>query len=167
MGLSARDTVLPVVPMFHVNAWVLPYACPLVGARMVMPGPRLDGASLYQQLERERVTFAAGVPTIWFGLLNHLRETGQRLTSLRRAVIGGAAPPPSMIEAFEEEYGVEVLHGWGMTEMGPVGAVCGWTRPWRRCPWRSSAGPSRSRAGRSGASNQDRRRPRQAAASRR
>jgi 3-(methylthio)propionyl---CoA ligase len=125
MGLSARDTVLPVVPMFHVNAWVLPYACPLVGARMVMPGPRLDGASLYQQFERERVTFAAGVPTIWFGLLNYLRETGQRLTSLRRAVIGGAAPPPSMIEAFEEEYGVEVLHGWGMTEMSPVGAVCG------------------------------------------
>ena len=119
MGLSARDTVLPVVPMFHVNAWGLPYACPLVGARMVMPGPRLDGASLYQQFEREGVTFAAGVPTIWFGLLNHLRETGQRLTSLRRAVIGGAAPPPSMIEAFEEEYGVEVLHGWGMTEMRP------------------------------------------------
>ena len=125
MGLSARDTVLPVVPMFHVSAWGLPYACPLVGARMVMPGPRLDGASLYQQFEREGVTFAAGVPTIWFGLLDHLRETGQRLTSLRRAVIGGAAPPPSMIEAFEEEYGVEVLHGWGMTEIGPVGAVCG------------------------------------------
>jgi 3-(methylthio)propionyl---CoA ligase len=125
MGLSSRDTVLPVVPMFHVNAWGLPYACPLVGARMVMPGPRLDSASLYQQFEREGVTFAAGVPTIWFGLLKHLRETGQRLTSLRRAVIGGAAPPPSMIEAFEGQYGVEVLHGWGMTEMSPVGSVCG------------------------------------------
>jgi fatty-acyl-CoA synthase len=125
MGLSARDTVLPIVPMFHVNAWGLPYACPLVGARMVMPGPRLDGAGLYQQFERESVTFAAGVPTIWFGLLNHLRDTGQRLTSLRRAVIGGAAPPPSMIEAFEDQHGVEVLHGWGMTEMSPVGAVCG------------------------------------------
>ena len=124
MGLSSRDTVLPVVPMFHVNAWGLPYACPLVGARMVMPGPRLDGASLYQQFEREGVTFAAGVPTIWFGLLNHLRETGQRLSSLQRAVIGGAAPPPSMIEAFEDQHGVEVLHGWGMTEMSPVGAVC-------------------------------------------
>jgi fatty-acyl-CoA synthase len=91
---------------------------------MVMPGPRLDGASLYQQFERERVTFAAGVPTIWFGLLDHLRETGSRLTSFERVVIGGAAAPPSMIEAFEEEYGVEVLHGWGMTEMSPVGAVC-------------------------------------------
>jgi fatty-acyl-CoA synthase len=124
MGLNARDTVLPIVPMFHVNAWGLPYACPLVGARMVMPGPRLDGASLYQQFERERVTYASGVPTIWFGLLNHLRETGARLTSLRRVVIGGAAAPPSMIEAFEDEYGIEVLHGWGMTEMSPVGAVC-------------------------------------------
>jgi fatty-acyl-CoA synthase len=124
MGLSSRDTVLPAVPMFHVNAWGLPYACPLVGARMVMPGPRLDGASLYRQLEREGVTFAAGVPTVWFGLLNHLRETGSRFTDFERVVIGGAAPPLSMIEAFEEEYGVEVLHGWGMTEMSPVGAVC-------------------------------------------
>jgi acyl-CoA synthetase (AMP-forming)/AMP-acid ligase II len=124
MGLSCRETVVPVVPMFHVNAWGLPYACPLVGARMAMPGPRLDGASLYQQFEREQVTFAAGVPTIWFGLLDHLRATGQRLTSLRRVMIGGAAAPASMVEAFEDEYGVEVLHGWGMTEMSPVGAVC-------------------------------------------
>ncbi|HEX6114082.1 MAG TPA: long-chain-fatty-acid--CoA ligase [Geminicoccaceae bacterium] len=124
MGLTARDTVLPAVPMFHVNAWGLPYACPLVGARMVMPGPRLDGASIHEQFERERVTFAAGVPTVWFGLLNHLRESGKRLTSFERVVIGGAAPPLSMIEAFEEEYGSEVLHGWGMTEMSPVGAVC-------------------------------------------
>jgi fatty-acyl-CoA synthase len=124
MGLTSRDTVLPVVPMFHVNAWGLPYACPLVGARMVMPGPRLDGASLYEQLERERVTFAAGVPTVWFGLLDHMRASGQGLSSLERVVIGGAAPPLSMIEAFEDAYGVEVLHGWGMTEMSPVGAVC-------------------------------------------
>jgi acyl-CoA synthetase (AMP-forming)/AMP-acid ligase II len=124
MGLSARDTVLPVVPMFHVNAWGLPYACPLVGARMVMPGPRLDGASLYERFERERVTFAAGVPTIWFGLLNHMKETGKRLSSLERVVIGGAAAPLSMIQAFELEHGVQVLHGWGMTEMSPVGSVC-------------------------------------------
>jgi len=124
LGLSARDTVLPAVPMFHVNAWGLPYACPLVGARMVMPGPRLDGASLYRQLEGERVTFAAGVPTVWFGLLDHLRERKGRLPHLERLVIGGAAPPLSMIEAFENQYGVEVLHGWGMTEMSPVGAVC-------------------------------------------
>jgi acyl-CoA synthetase (AMP-forming)/AMP-acid ligase II len=124
MGLSDRETVLPVVPMFHVNAWGLPYACPLVGARMVMPGPRLDGESLYEQFECERVTFASGVPTIWFGLLNHMKETGKRPTSLRRVVIGGAAAPRSMIEAFEQDYGIEVLHGWGMTEMSPVGAVC-------------------------------------------
>src|SRR5918994_6262841 len=124
MGLNSRDTVLPAVPMFHVNAWGLPYACPLVGARMVVPGPRLDGASLYLQFERERVTFASGVPTVWFGLLDHLRETGRRLISFERVVIGGAAAPPSMIDAFEDEYGVEVLHGWGMTEMSPVGAVC-------------------------------------------
>ncbi|HSA81606.1 MAG TPA: AMP-binding protein, partial [Geminicoccaceae bacterium] len=123
MGLSCRETVLPVVPMFHVNAWGLPYACPLVGARIVMPGPRLDGASLYEQFERERVTFASGVPTIWFGLLNHLKETGKRPTTLRRVVIGGSAAPRSMIETFEQDYGIEVLHGWGMTEMSPVGAV--------------------------------------------
>ena len=154
-----RD-VLPVVPMFHVNAWGLPYACPLVGARMVMPGPRLDGASLYEQFERERVTFAAGVPTIWFGLLNHLSETG-RPTSLRRVVIGGAAAPPSMIETFEEEYGIEVLHGWGMTEMSPVGAVCSLDPAMAGCPtssarikqkqgpaiWGSSSRSSTSRAG--------------------
>ena len=124
IGLSARDTVLPAVPMFHVNAWGLPYACPLVGARMVMPGPRLDGAGLYQQLERERVTFAAGVPTIWFNLLDHLKASGAKLRYLDRVVIGGAAVPLSMIEAFENQYDVEVRHGWGMTEMSPVGAVC-------------------------------------------
>jgi fatty-acyl-CoA synthase len=124
MGLNDRETVLPVVPMFHVNAWGLPYACPLVGARMVMPGPRLDGAGLFEQFERERVTFASGVPTIWFGLLTHLKETGKRPTSLRRMVIGGAAAPRSMIDTFEQDYGIEVLHGWGMTEMSPVGAVC-------------------------------------------
>jgi acyl-CoA synthetase (AMP-forming)/AMP-acid ligase II len=134
MGLSDRETVLPVVPMFHVNAWGLPYACPLVGARMVMPGPRLDGASLYEQFERERVTFASGVPTIWFGLLNHLKETGQRPTSLRRVVIGGAAAPRSMIETFEQDYGIEVLHGWGMTEMSPVGAVCSLNATLARLP---------------------------------
>jgi 3-(methylthio)propionyl---CoA ligase len=122
-GLACDDVVLPVVPMFHVNAWGLPYACPLVGVGMVMPGPRLDGASLYEQFERERVTFSAGVPTIWFGLLNHLKETGSRLTTLRRVLIGGSAAPCSMIEAFED-HGVEVRHGWGMTEMSPVGAVC-------------------------------------------
>jgi 3-(methylthio)propionyl---CoA ligase len=123
LGLACDDIVLPVVPMFHAGAWGLPYACPLAGVGMVMPGPRLDGASLYEQLERERVTFSAGVPTIWFGLLNHLAKTGQRLSTLRRVIIGGAAAPRSMIEAFED-LGVEVRHGWGMTEMSPVGSIC-------------------------------------------
>jgi 3-(methylthio)propionyl---CoA ligase len=123
LGLAVDDVVLPVVPMFHANAWGLPYACPLVGVGMVMPGARLDGASLYELLERERVTFSAGVPTIWFGLLNHLAETGRRLTTLRRVVIGGSAAPRAMIDAFEDQ-GIEVRHGWGMTEMSPVGAIC-------------------------------------------
>ncbi len=124
LGLTARDVVLAVVPMFHVNAWGLPYYCPMAGLSMVMPGPRLDGASLYEQLERESVTFSAGVPTVWFGLLNYLAETGKRLTTLRRVTIGGSAPPLSMIEAFEDQHGVEVRQGWGMTEMSPVGTVC-------------------------------------------
>jgi 3-(methylthio)propionyl---CoA ligase len=123
LGLAGDDVVLPVVPMFHANAWGLSYACPLVGVGIVMPGARLDGASLYEQIERWRVTFSAGVPTIWFGLLDHLAKTGGRLSTLRRVVIGGAAAPRSMIDAFEDQ-GVEVRHGWGMTEMSPVGAIC-------------------------------------------
>ncbi len=124
LRMSCDEVVLPVVPMFHVNAWGLPYCAPLVGAAIAMPGPRLDGASLYAQFERDGVTFSAGVPTIWFGLLNYLKETGKRLSTLKRIVIGGAAAPPSMIDAFEDDHGVEVLHGWGMTEMSPVGALC-------------------------------------------
>jgi 3-(methylthio)propionyl---CoA ligase len=134
MALSAAETVVPVVPMFHVNAWGLPYACPLVGAKLVMPGPRLDGASLHELFERERVTFSAGVPTIWFGLLRHLEQTGGRLSSLKSVVIGGAAPPLSMIERFENDYGVEVKHGWGMTEMSPVGTVCRLSREMAALP---------------------------------
>jgi fatty-acyl-CoA synthase len=134
MALSAAETVAPVVPMFHVNAWGLPYACPLVGAKLVMPGPRLDGASLHALFEREQVTFSAGVPTLWFGLLRHLEQTGGRLSSLKSVVIGGAAPPLSMIETFENDHGVEVRHGWGMTEMSPVGSVCRLTREMAALP---------------------------------
>jgi acyl-CoA synthetase (AMP-forming)/AMP-acid ligase II len=123
MGISSRDVVLPAVPMFHVNAWGLPYTCPMIGAKMVMPGTRLDGASLLEQFEREGVTFSAGVPTIWFNLLNHLKETGRRPSTLRKVVIGGAAAPRSMIQTFEEDYGVEVVHAWGMTEMTPLGVI--------------------------------------------
>jgi acyl-CoA synthetase (AMP-forming)/AMP-acid ligase II len=123
LDLGPRDVVLPVVPMFHVNAWGLPYTCPLAGAGMVMPGPRLDGQSLYEQFENEGVTFSAGVPTVWLGLLDHLRASGRRLSTLRSLVIGGAAAPLAMIRAFEDEFGIEVLHGWGMTEMSPVGTI--------------------------------------------
>lgn len=120
LDLSANDTVLPVVPMFHVAAWGMPYSLPMVGAKIVFPGPALDGSSLYGLCEAEGVTMAAGVPTVWLGLLDHVRSTGHRFTSLRRTVIGGAAPGIAMIRAFEDDYGVAVLQGWGMTETSPV-----------------------------------------------
>jgi len=124
LNLSARDVVMPVVPMFHVNAWGLPYSCALVGTKLVFPGAGMDGASLYELLEKEKVTVSAGVPTIWLGLLNHLRQNGLKFTTFNRTVIGGSACPPAMIESFEEEFGVHVLHAWGMTEMSPLGTVC-------------------------------------------
>ena len=123
MALSAKDVVLPVVPMFHANAWGLPYACLLVGAKMVFPGAALDGKSLFELFEDEKVTFSAGVPTVWLGLLQFMAETNHRFTTMKRTVIGGSACPPAMIRAFETEHGVEVLHAWGMTEMSPLGVV--------------------------------------------
>jgi fatty-acyl-CoA synthase len=122
-GLSARDCILPVVPMFHVNAWGVPYSAPMVGAKIVFPGAALDGKSLFELMEAERVTCAAGVPTVWMGLLNHLQAGGLRFSTLQRTSVGGAACPPAMIEAFHR-LDVEVLHGWGMTEMSPLGTVC-------------------------------------------
>ena len=123
INLSARDVILPVVPMFHVNAWGLPYACALVGAKLVFPAQHLDGKSLYQLFESEQVTMSAGVPTVWLGLLNYMKEQKLRFSTLKRVVIGGSACPPAMIRAFQQEYGVEVLHAWGMTEMSPLGTV--------------------------------------------
>ena len=124
MALSARDSVLPVVPMFHVNAWGIPYSAALTGCKLVLPGPALDGKSIYELIEAEQVTYAAGVPTIWQMLLGHMRPLGLKFTSLNRTVIGGSACPPAMINAFRDDYGVEVLHAWGMTEMSPLGTVC-------------------------------------------
>ena len=124
MCLSARDAVLPVVPMFHVNAWGIPYSAALTGAKLVLPGPALDGKSIYELLEAERVTYAAGVPTIWQMLLGHMKPGGLKFSTLKRTVIGGSACPPAMITAFNDEYGVEVLHAWGMTEMSPLGTLC-------------------------------------------
>ncbi|HSV69959.1 MAG TPA: 3-(methylthio)propionyl-CoA ligase [Methylibium sp.] len=123
MGLSARDTVLPVVPMFHVNAWGLPYAAAMTGCRLVFPGPHLDGKSLYELFETERVSFSAGVPTVWLGLINHAKQNGLKFSTFKRTVIGGSACPPAMLATLEDEFGVEVIHAWGMTELSPLGTL--------------------------------------------
>ena len=123
MGISATDTVLPVVPMFHANAWGLAFSCPAVGAKLVMPGAKLDGASVHELLESEGVTFSAAVPTVWQMLLTHLRETNGRLTTLKRVVIGGSAVPEAIVRGFRDEYGVSVTHAWGMTETSPLGTL--------------------------------------------
>jgi 3-(methylthio)propionyl---CoA ligase len=123
MGVSARDAVLPVVPMFHVNAWGIPHAVALTGAKLVLPGKDLDGKSLFDLMEAERVTFSAGVPTVWMCLLQYAREAGKRFSTLKRTVIGGSACPPAMIREFEDVYGVQVIHAWGMTEMSPLGTL--------------------------------------------
>jgi 3-(methylthio)propionyl---CoA ligase len=124
MCLSARDSVLPVVPMFHVNAWGIPYSAALTGCKLVFPGPALDGKSIYELMETEKVNFAAGVPTVWQMLLGHMKTAGLKFSTLKRTVIGGSACPPAMIHAFQDDYGVEVLHAWGMTEMSPLGTLC-------------------------------------------
>lgn len=124
LDLSARDCVLPVVPMFHVNAWGLPYAAAMVGCKLVFPGAALDGKSLYELFETERVTCSAGVPTVWQGLLAHTEANGLRFSTMNRTVIGGSACPPPMTRLFEQKYGVHVLHAWGMTEMSPLGTAC-------------------------------------------
>ncbi|MDP9044023.1 MAG: 3-(methylthio)propionyl-CoA ligase [Pseudomonadota bacterium] len=123
LNVSARDTVLPVVPMFHVNAWGLPYAACMVGAKLVFPGSGLDGKSLYDLFESERVTLSAGVPTVWQALLAYVEAHGLKFSTMRRTVIGGSACPPAMMRTFEEDYDVRVLHAWGMTEMSPVGTT--------------------------------------------
>jgi len=123
-GLSSREVVMPVVPMFHVNAWGLPYSAPMAGAKLVLPGPLLDGNALFELIEGEGVTFSAGVPTVWLGVLDHADKAGKRFTTFERIVIGGSACPPALMKAYRERYGVEVIHAWGMTEMSPVGAVC-------------------------------------------
>ncbi len=123
MGLSVRDTVLPVVPMFHANAWGLGQAVPMVGAKLVMPGGKLDGPSLYELLDTERVTFSAAVPTVWLMLLQFLDETGNKLPYLDKVVIGGSACPRVLTRRFQDDFGVQVVHAWGMTEMSPVGTL--------------------------------------------
>ncbi|GAB4554396.1 MAG: long-chain fatty acid--CoA ligase [Ruegeria sp.] len=123
IGYSAMDVVMPVVPMFHVNAWGSPYGCAMSGSQMVLPGPDLHGEALVNLIDTYGVTLAMGVPTIWQGLLAHAAKCGTRLESLERTVIGGAACPPSMIETFREKYGVDTVHAWGMSEMSPLGTA--------------------------------------------
>ena len=123
LNLSAKDSVLPVVPMFHVNAWGIPYTAALVGCKLVFPGPAMDGQSVYDLIEAEGVTMAAGVPTVWQILLAHMDKEGKRFSTLKRTVIGGSACPPAMYDRFVDQFGVQVLHAWGMTEMSPLGTV--------------------------------------------
>ncbi|MFZ0257129.1 MAG: 3-(methylthio)propionyl-CoA ligase [Gammaproteobacteria bacterium] len=122
-GLAATDTVMPVVPMYHANAWGIPYVAPMVGCKLVLPGPVTDGAGLHQLIESEQVTLSAAVPTVWLGLLQYLDKSGRFSSSLERVVIGGSAPPRSMIEAFAERFRIQVLHAWGMTETSPIGTI--------------------------------------------
>jgi 3-(methylthio)propionyl---CoA ligase len=124
MGVSARDAILPVVPMFHVNAWGIPYTAAMTGAKLVFPGPAMDGKSIFELIESEKVNFAAGVPTVWQMMLAHAQANNLKFSTLKRTVIGGSACPPAMITAFNDVYGVEVLHAWGMTEMSPLGTLC-------------------------------------------
>lgn len=124
MGISARDVILPVVPMFHANAWGLGQSAPMIGAKLVMPGGKMDGASIYELLDTEKVTFSAAVPTVWLMLLQYLEETGKQLPHLNKVVIGGSACPRTITQTFQEKYGVDVIHAWGMTEMSPLGSLC-------------------------------------------
>jgi acyl-CoA synthetase (AMP-forming)/AMP-acid ligase II len=125
LNVSSMDSVLPVVPMFHVNAWGLPYSVPLSGAKMVFPGAALDGKSLYDLFEAEGVTFSAGVPTVWLGLINYAIQNNLQFSTFRRTVIGGSACPPAMMDTLIDKLNVHVIHGWGMTEMSPLGTTGG------------------------------------------
>lgn len=125
LNVSALDTVLPVVPMFHVNAWGLPYSVPLNGAKLVFPGPALDGKSLYELFESEKVTFSAGVPTVWLGLITYAQQNNLKFSTFRNTVIGGSACSPAMMNTLMDEFNVKVVHGWGMTEMSPLGTAGG------------------------------------------
>ena len=124
LNCSARDVILPVVPMFHVNAWGIPYSAALTGAKLVFPGAGMDGKSIYELIEAEGVSYAAGVPTVWQMLLTHMKTHQLRFSTLKRTVIGGSACPPAMINTFRDDYGVDVLHAWGMTELSPLGTLC-------------------------------------------
>ncbi len=134
LGITPDDTILPVVPMFHANAWGLVYAAPICGATIVFPGPKLDGPSLYELLDKERVTLSAGVPTVWLALLDYCAQNKLEMSSVRRTLIGGSAVPYAMVERFWKEHGVEVAQGWGMTEMSPLGTLTRFNKGERDLP---------------------------------
>ena len=123
MGIRNADTVMPVAPMYHANAWAIAFVAPMMGARLVLPGPKLDGESVYELLDREKVTVTAAVPTVWLGLLQYLEANGKKLPNLQRVLIGGSACPKRIIESFEQNYQVDVVHAWGMTELSPLGTL--------------------------------------------
>src|SRR5262249_2619946 len=127
LGMHADDVCLPVVPMFHANAWCFPYSCTMSGVKQVLPGPHLDPVSLLEDFQHERVTVSAGVPTIWMGILQELDANpgASALSGIRYMTGGGSAPPRAMIEAFAERHGLHLVHGWGRTEMSPVGTISG------------------------------------------
>jgi fatty-acyl-CoA synthase len=127
LNISPSQTVLPVVPMFHINAWCIPYAAPIGGAKLVLPGPKLDGASLYELIEAEKVTLSAGVPTIWQALIGHLEQNGLKFSTMKTTAVGGSAMPTALIAKFSDVYGVEVRHGWGMTETTAVATMTSMT----------------------------------------
>ena len=134
LGLSTQDAVLPVVPMFHINAWCIPYAALIAGAKLVLPGPRLDGLGLYELMEAEKVTVSAGVPTIWMLLIQHVDQHRLRFSTLKRTCVGGSAMPPALIAKFSDDYGVEVRHGWGMTETTAASTMTSLNDTQRRAP---------------------------------
>jgi fatty-acyl-CoA synthase len=134
LGMTPDDAILPVVPMFHANAWGLVYAGPICGTKLVFPGPKLDGSSVYELLDKEKVTLSAGVPTVWLALLDYCAQNKLKMSSVRRTLIGGSAVPISMIERFWKEHKIEVAQGWGMTEMSPLGTLTRFNKGERELP---------------------------------
>jgi len=138
LGATPKEVILPVVPMFHANAWGIAFAGPAAGARLVMPGARMDGAAIYELIEQEQVTFSAAVPTVWQGLLTHLRENNLKIPSVKKVLIGGSAVPESLIRAFHDEFDVDVVQGWGMTETSPIGTLSNLTPELEALPYDES-----------------------------
>jgi fatty-acyl-CoA synthase len=135
LGATPSEVILPVVPMFHANAWGIAFAGPAGGTKLVMPGARMDGAAIYELIESEGVTFSAAVPTVWQGLLTHLRENNLKIPTVKKVLIGGSAVPESLIRAFNDEFNIEVLQGWGMTETSPIGTLSNMTPELRALPY--------------------------------